>query len=144
MAGPTGSAAAKKKPDGVSELMYQIRSFHAFLWLSGGGYSDFLIHNIDECCWMKDAWPVEAKASGGRHYRGDYIDQNFDVYSTEYTFEDGTKAMTGAGEVVSTPPTSKMTASKMVKREPVRSRGKTLPPAECYQGSGLRPFPPTS
>jgi predicted dehydrogenase len=91
MAGPTGSAAAKKKPDGVSELMYQIRSFHAFLWLSGGGYSDFLIHNIDECCWMKDAWPVEAKASGGRHYRGDYVDQNFDTYSVEYTFEDGSK-----------------------------------------------------
>ena len=30
-----------------------------------------MIHNIDECCWMKDAWPVEAKAIGGRHYRGD-------------------------------------------------------------------------
>ena len=40
---------------------------------------------------MKDAWPVEAKASGGRHYRGDYIDQNFDTYSVEYTFADGTK-----------------------------------------------------
>jgi predicted dehydrogenase len=91
MAGPTGSAAAKKKPDGVSELMYQISSFHAFLWLSGGGFSDFLIHNIDECCWMKDAWPVEAKASGGRHFRGDHVDQNFDTYSVEYTFEDGSK-----------------------------------------------------
>ena len=40
---------------------------------------------------MKDAWPVEAKGSGGRHYRDDYIDQNFDTYSVEYTFEDGTK-----------------------------------------------------
>ena len=40
---------------------------------------------------MKDAWPVEAKATGGRHYRGDYVDQNFDTYSVEYTFEDGTK-----------------------------------------------------
>ncbi len=40
---------------------------------------------------MKDAWPVTAKGSGGRHYRGDYIDQNFDTYSVEYTFADGTK-----------------------------------------------------
>ncbi len=40
---------------------------------------------------MKDAWPVEAKGSGGRHYRNDCIDQNFDSYSVEYTFEDGTK-----------------------------------------------------
>ena len=40
---------------------------------------------------MKDAWPVQAQALGGRHYRGDYVDQNFDNYSVEYTFADGTK-----------------------------------------------------
>lgn len=91
MAGPTGSAATGKKPEGISELMYQISRFHAFLWLSGGAVSDFLIHNIDECCWMKNDWPVEAKASGGRHYRGDMVDQNFDTYSIEYTFADGAK-----------------------------------------------------
>jgi hypothetical protein len=90
-AGPTGSAFAMPKPPELSELMYQIRNFHGFLWASGGGFSDFLIHNVDEACWMKDAWPVQAKASGGRHYRGEYVDQNFDTYSVEYTFEDGTK-----------------------------------------------------
>ncbi len=91
VAGPTGSAAVGPKPEGMSELMYQIKNFHGFLWLSGGGFSDFLIHNIDECCWMKDAFPIEAKGFGGRHYRGDSIDQNFDSYTTEYTFADGTK-----------------------------------------------------
>ncbi len=40
---------------------------------------------------MKNAWPVKAIACGGRHYRGDYVDQNFDTYSIEYTFADGTK-----------------------------------------------------
>ncbi len=40
---------------------------------------------------MKDAWPVEAQGNGGRHYRGNYIDQNFDSYSTEFTFADGSK-----------------------------------------------------
>lgn len=93
MAGPTASAASKPKPEGISELSYQIQRFHSFLWASGGAYSDFLIHNIDECCWIKDAWPVEAIASGGRHYRGEDIDQNFDSYSVEYTFEDGTKLL---------------------------------------------------
>jgi len=72
-------------------LLYQIQRSVSFLWASGGCYNDFYIHNIDECCWMKGAWPVEAQASGGRHYRGDSIDQNFDNYSVEYTFEDGTK-----------------------------------------------------
>jgi predicted dehydrogenase len=74
-----------------SELIWQIKRFHSFLWASGGAFSDFLIHNVDECCWMKDAWPVEAQALGGRHYRGDNVDQNFDTYSVEYTFADGAK-----------------------------------------------------
>ncbi|MCA9134871.1 MAG: gfo/Idh/MocA family oxidoreductase, partial [Planctomycetales bacterium] len=93
MAGPTGSAAVGPKPAGIPELHYQISNFHGFLWASGGAFSDFLIHNIDECCWMKDAWPVQAQASGGRHYRGDHVDQNFDTYSVEYTFADGTKLL---------------------------------------------------
>ncbi|WP_417391278.1 Gfo/Idh/MocA family protein [Gimesia sp.] len=92
MAGPTGSAATGPQPENMSsELLYQISRFHGFLWASGGGFSDFLIHNIDESCWMKDAWPVQADGSGGRHYRGDSVDQNFDSYSVEYTFADGTK-----------------------------------------------------
>lgn len=91
IAGPTGNAFVKPRPGDTNELMYQIRNFHGFLWASGGGFSDFLIHNIDECCWMKDAWPVEAKGFGGRHYRGDFIDQNFDTYTVEYTFADGAK-----------------------------------------------------
>jgi predicted dehydrogenase len=91
MHGPVGTCHVGKKPPKMSELHYQIRNFHAFLWASGGCYSDFLIHNLDECCWMKDGWPVEARASGGRHYRGNNIDQNFDTYSVEYTFEDGAK-----------------------------------------------------
>ena len=79
------------KPDNMSELLYQIRRFHSFLWASGGMYSDFYIHQIDECSWMRGAWPVEAQASGGRHYRGRSLDQNFDNYSIEYTYPDGTK-----------------------------------------------------
>ncbi len=95
MAGPTGTAATGPRPEDVDELEYQIRNFHAFLWASGGAYSDFLIHNIDESCWMKNAWPVKASGAGGRHYRGDNIDQNFDSYSVEYTFDDGTKLFLG-------------------------------------------------
>ena len=90
LAGPTATAAVPPRPEGVDELEYQIRQFHGFLWLSGGAVSDFLIHNIDEGCWAKGAWPVKAISSGGRHYRGDMIDQNFDSYGIEFTFEDGT------------------------------------------------------
>jgi predicted dehydrogenase len=91
MHGPIASFASGPKPEGISDLLYQIQRFHSFLWASGGCFSDFNIHSIDECCWMKNAWPVQAQATGGRHFRGDSIDQNFDNYSVEYTFADGTK-----------------------------------------------------
>ena len=96
MHGPAASFQSTPKPDGISELLYQIKRFHSFLWASGGNFSDFYIHIIDHLSWMKNSWPVRAQALGGRHYRTSpegipYIDQNFDTYSVEYTFEDGTK-----------------------------------------------------
>jgi len=98
MAGPAGNMPVPKRPARADELEYQIRHFRGFLWASGGAYSDFLIHNIDECCWMKNDWPVKAQSVGGRHYRFDpdnpkveWVDQNFDTYTTEFTFPDGTK-----------------------------------------------------
>ncbi len=93
MAGPTASAAVPPNTTDLSELQYQIKNFHGFLWLSGGAVSDFLIHNIDEACWMKNDWPVRVHSVGGRHYRGDMIDQNFDSYGMEYTFADGAKLL---------------------------------------------------
>ncbi|HSI11379.1 MAG TPA: Gfo/Idh/MocA family oxidoreductase [Chthoniobacter sp.] len=98
MSGPLASAFSEKwpgltdkAPETPSELLWQISRFHSFLWASGGCFADFYIHHIDHCCWMKNAWPVKAQAIGGRHYRYNYIDQNFDSYSVEYTFADGTK-----------------------------------------------------
>ena len=87
----SGGGMTGPKPPNMSELLYQVRRFHSFLWASGGVYSDFYIHQIDECSWMKDAWPVKAHALGGRHYRGNNVDQNFDIYAIEYTYPDGTK-----------------------------------------------------
>ena len=78
-------------PEGMSELMWQVKRFHNFLWASGGVFCDYCIHHIDEVAMMKGAFPVMADAVGGRHYKGKICDQNFDVYSVEYTFEDGVK-----------------------------------------------------
>ena len=91
MHGPIGSVFTDRWTGSPSELHWQIQRFHAFLWASGGGFNDFYIHVIDHCCWMKDAWPVKAQALGGRHYRGNAVDQNFDSYAVEYTFADGAK-----------------------------------------------------
>ena len=79
------------KPSNQSELLYQVQRYLGFFWASGGVFHDYVAHNVDECCWMKDAWPVRAQGQGARCYRGDAVDQNFDNYSLEYTFADGTK-----------------------------------------------------
>lgn len=96
MHGPAGFFQSPPKPADVSDLDYQIRRFHSFLWASGGCFSDFYIHHVDHLCWMKDAWPISAQALGGRHYRQSaegvtFVDQNLDTYSVEYTFADGSK-----------------------------------------------------
>ncbi len=107
MHGPIGFFASPPKPKNISELLYQVQRFHSFLWASGGNYSDFYIHIIDQLGWMKNAWPVKAQALGGRHYRGNSVDQNFDVYAVEYTYADGTtfnfdgRCMTGCQDIYS-------------------------------------------
>jgi predicted dehydrogenase len=87
----SGGGTIRPNEGNTPEVIHQISSFHAMLWLSGGVFSDYYIHQIDELSWMKGAWPVEAMAIGGRHYRGTSVDQNFDTYSVEYSYPDGTK-----------------------------------------------------
>ncbi|MBN2475996.1 MAG: Gfo/Idh/MocA family oxidoreductase [Pirellulales bacterium] len=85
MHGPVGSFP---KPADMSELAYQIRNYCNFTWTNASFFVDWLIHNIDVCCWAKDAWPVAAQGHGGRQVRTS-PDQMFDHYCVEYTFADG-------------------------------------------------------
>jgi predicted dehydrogenase len=72
----------------------QFGKVHLF-WVGSGHMVDYLIHQIDECCWIKDAWPVSAIGMGGRAPHSHDCGQNIDVYSMEYTFPDGAKAFCG-------------------------------------------------
>jgi len=78
------------KPAGMTELMHQIRNYSNFTWINGSFLLDWLIHNLDVCCWCKDAWPVSAQGQGGRQTRTQK-DQLFDHYAVEYHFPDGTR-----------------------------------------------------
>lgn len=87
MHGPVGFTA--RRP-GTSELAHQIANYSNFTWLNGSFLVDWLIHNLDVCCWAKNAWPKSAQGMGGRQVREE-PDQLFDHYAAEYTFPDGTK-----------------------------------------------------
>ena len=84
MHGPVGLGA--RKP-GASELAHQIANYSNFTWLNGSFIVDWLIHNIDVCCWAKNDWPESAQGMGGRQE----ADQLFDHYGAEFTFPDGTR-----------------------------------------------------
>ena len=81
----------RRKPE-VNELEWQLRNFTKFLWVSGGLFAEMDIHQIDELCWIKDAWPVSAHGVGGRAADNKDCSQNLDSFSIEWTFPDGTKA----------------------------------------------------
>ena len=85
--GPVGCGP---KGDGDNDLAHQIRNYSCFTWLNGSFLLDWLIHNLDVCCWVKNGWPVSAQGHGGRQVRKD-ADQLFDHYAVEYSFADGTR-----------------------------------------------------
>jgi myo-inositol 2-dehydrogenase / D-chiro-inositol 1-dehydrogenase len=87
MHGPVGF---HPRQPGESELAHQIRNYSCFDWLNASFFVDWLIHNIDVCCWAKNAWPVSVQGQGARVARTD-PDQMLDQYSVEYTFADGAK-----------------------------------------------------
>lgn len=89
-----GTGWLNNQGEKANDLMSQMQFGKVQLyWLGSGHMVDYLIHQIDECCWIKDAWPVAAHGVGGRVANSRECGQNLDSYSIEYTFADGTKAM---------------------------------------------------
>ncbi len=76
-------------PQDANELVFQLQHPNSFTWVSSGFFIDWHCHNIDVACWVKGAWPVSAQGFGGRCY--EQAGSQFDHYTVEYTFADGTK-----------------------------------------------------
>lgn len=93
------NSQGKAANDFMSQL--EFGRIHLY-WVGSGHFVDYLIHQIDECCWIKDAWPVEAVGFGGRVPASTDCGQNLDVYSIEYTFADGAKAFCGFRRISNT------------------------------------------
>ena len=75
---------------GASPLAHQIRNYSSFTWLNGSFFLDWQIHDIDVCCWAKNAWPVSAQGQGGSA-GPQRAGSMFDHYAVEYSFADGTR-----------------------------------------------------
>lgn len=77
---------------GQSDLEWQLRNWHHFLWLSGDLIMEISVHSVDKIMWaMKDVAPVRCVASGARQQQtiGDIWDQ----HDVTYFWENGTIAV---------------------------------------------------
>ena len=84
-----GPVVCPPLPAGANELKFQLQHPNSFSWVSSGFFIDWHCHNIDVACWAKGAWPVSAQGFGGRCF--EKAGSQFDHYTVEYTFPDGTK-----------------------------------------------------
>jgi myo-inositol 2-dehydrogenase / D-chiro-inositol 1-dehydrogenase len=85
-----GPVEVRPRTANMNELAYQINNYSCFTWLNGSFIVDWLIHNIDVCCWILNGWPVSVQGMGGRQVRRE-ADQLYDHYMAEYTFADGAR-----------------------------------------------------
>lgn len=88
-----GRLSPRDRQANPNELEYQLRRPGHFHWASSGRLIDYMIHQIDECCWLMNGWPVEAQGLGGIEADRKDCSQNLASYAIEYTFANGGKAM---------------------------------------------------
>ena len=92
----TGRRWMKSQGERSNDIIEQLKFGKINLfWVGSGHMVDNLIHQIDECCWLMDDWPVSCHGVGGREVGSDDHGQNLDTYSMEYTFANGKKAFCG-------------------------------------------------
>lgn len=92
----TGRRWMSSQGDRSNELLEQLKFGKINLfWVGSGHMVDNLIHQIDECCWLMDSWPVSCHGMGGREIGSNDHGQNMDIYSMEFTFPGGKKAFCG-------------------------------------------------
>jgi predicted dehydrogenase len=81
----------KTRVEGESELLFQVKNWYYFTWLSGDFMVEQSCHEFDVVRWIKnDAFPVSCQGQGGRLVRkGPMNGQIYDHYSVDYEFPDG-------------------------------------------------------
>lgn len=92
LTGPVKSMPAKdSRPEGMSDVEWQVKNWYNFVWLGGDGLVEQAIHSVDKIMWaMKDAPPAKCTAVGGR-----MIPNNegniYDHVEVNYEWENGVR-----------------------------------------------------
>ncbi len=83
----------KPRQSGWTDMLYQMRNWYNFTWLSGDFNVEQHVHYLDVCAWvMKETYPVKAVGMGGRQVlTGPEYGQIYDHFSVVYEYADGAK-----------------------------------------------------
>lgn len=82
---------ADTRPEGISDLEWQVRNWYNFTWLSGDGLVEQAVHTVDWLAWaMQDQPPESCTAVGGRQIpaHGGNI---YDHIEVNYRWGNGTR-----------------------------------------------------
>jgi len=89
---PSGGRSGQTKPDGMSEMEYQIKHWGIFCWLCGDHIVEQATHEIDVANWVMKGPPIAANGMGGRQVRfGPGNGDIWDHHAIEYEYEGGAR-----------------------------------------------------
>ncbi len=87
--------------DEWTPLQNQLRNYNSFTWMSGTPCVDWMVHNLDICCWSKGMHPTWVQGTGGRQCRTEK-DEMQDYIVCDYEFPDGVKLVMQVRHIANT------------------------------------------
>ncbi|MCY2965227.1 MAG: Gfo/Idh/MocA family oxidoreductase, partial [Planctomycetota bacterium] len=86
-----GTVWVKPRESDWTDMVWQMRNWYYFTWLSGDFNVEQHVHYLDVCSWvMGNQYPVQAVGMGGRQVRTEpQFGQIFDHFSVVYEFANG-------------------------------------------------------
>lgn len=89
---PSGGRSGQARPEGLTEMEYQIRHWGVFCWLCGDHLVEQATHEIDVANWAIGSTPIRANGMGGRQVRsGPGTGDIWDHHSIEFEFANGAR-----------------------------------------------------
>jgi len=84
-----------------SDMVWQMKNWYYFTWLSGDFNVEQHVHNLDLCAWaMGDQYPTRAIGMGGREVRkGPEYGNIFDHHSVVYEYANGAQLISNTRQI---------------------------------------------
>jgi predicted dehydrogenase len=88
-----GPIWVKTRQPGWTDMVYQMRNWYYYTWLSGDFNVEQHVHMIDTCAWaMNGEYPKRCSGTGGRQVRtGPEYGHIFDHFAVVYEYANGVK-----------------------------------------------------